>query len=69
MLRLLADKMVKLGYAEVISHVTVRDALKNEIKPWQKKEWCIPPKAHAEFACQMEEVLDIYKKAYDQNTL
>jgi len=27
--------------------------------------WCIPPKANAEFVCQMEEVLDLYKRPYD----
>lgn len=29
------------------------------------KQWCIPPKANAEFVCQMEEVLDLYKKPYN----
>jgi len=38
---------------------------KNALKPWQKKEWCIPPEQDAAFVCQMEEVLDIYKKPYD----
>ena len=38
---------------------------KNELKPWQKKEWCIPPEQNAPFVCHMEEVLDIYKKPYD----
>jgi hypothetical protein len=38
---------------------------KNELKPWQKKAWCIPPEQDAAFVCQMEEVLDIYKKPYD----
>ncbi len=38
---------------------------KNELKPWQKKEWCIPPEQDAAFVCQMEETLDIYKKPYD----
>jgi hypothetical protein len=27
--------------------------------------WCIPPKANAAFVCQMEDVLDVYKLAYD----
>src|SRR5665647_641870 len=43
-LRLLADKAVELGYFEDLSHETVRRTLKkNEIKPWQKKGWVIPP--------------------------
>jgi hypothetical protein len=29
------------------------------------EQWCIPPKANAEFVCQMEEVLDVYKRPYD----
>lgn len=28
----------------------------------------IPPKANAEFVCQMEDVLDVYKRPYDSNT-
>jgi hypothetical protein len=38
---------------------------KNELKPWQKKEWCIPPEHEAALVGQMEETLDIYKKPYD----
>lgn len=65
-LRLLADKMVECHIVDSLSHETVRQTLKkNEIKPWQKEEWCIPPKQDAAFVCQMEEVLDIYKKPYD----
>jgi len=29
------------------------------------EQWCIPPKANAEFVCQMEDVLDVYKQPYD----
>jgi transposase len=43
------------------------DAKKNEIKPWLKKEWCIPAKGNAEFICKMEDVLDVYKRPYDEN--
>ena len=38
---------------------------KNELKPWLHKEWCIPPLKNANFVCQMEEVLDVYKRPYD----
>lgn len=38
---------------------------KNELKPWLKKEWCIPPKANVEFVCAMEHVLDVYTWPYD----
>lgn len=65
-LRLLADRMVELEYVESISHETIRQVLKkNELKPWQKKEWCIPPEEDANFVCAMEDVLEIYKKPYD----
>ena len=41
------------------------DAQKNEIKPWLSKQWCIPPKANAEFVWKMEDVLELYKRPYD----
>ena len=40
-------------------------AQKNELKPWLKKQWCIPPKSHAEFVSHMEDVLEVYKRPYD----
>jgi DDE superfamily endonuclease/Homeodomain-like domain len=65
-LRLLADRLVELQVVEQVSHETVRQVLKkNELKPWQKKYWCIPPEANAEFVCAMEEVLDVYKRPVD----
>ena len=39
-------------------------AEKNELKPWRKKEWCIP-KVSAEFVARMEDVLDLYAEPYD----
>ncbi|WP_233276784.1 MULTISPECIES: IS630 family transposase [Mucilaginibacter] len=66
-LRLLADKMVELEYVESISHVTVRSVLKkNELKPWKVKGWVIPPEKSSEFVANMERVLDVYKKPYDE---
>lgn len=35
------------------------------MKPWLKKQWCIPPQANAEFVCKMEDVLDVYPRPYD----
>jgi DDE superfamily endonuclease len=32
-----------------------------------KQQWCIPPKQDAEFVCQMEDVLEVYKRPYDPN--
>jgi hypothetical protein len=35
------------------------------LKPHLVKMWCIPPKADAEFAWRMEDVLSVYKRPYD----
>jgi len=43
----------------------VADAEKNDLKPWLKQQWVIPPKANAAFVAAMEEVLDIYAQPYD----
>jgi hypothetical protein len=40
-------------------------AQKNELKPWLKKQWVIPPGADAEFVCAMEDVLEVYTRPYD----
>ncbi len=40
-------------------------AKKNELKPWLKEQWVIPPKANAEFVCAMEDVLEVYQRPYD----
>src|SRR5689334_21184833 len=43
--RLLADRFVQLGYVDQVSHKTVWVTLtNNELKPWRKEQWCIPPK-------------------------
>jgi hypothetical protein len=41
------------------------DAQKNQLKPWLKKPWVIPPQANAAFVCAMEDVLDVYTRPYD----
>jgi hypothetical protein len=65
-LRLLADKMVQLEYTDSISYETVRRVLKkNELKPWKKQQWVIPPERNGEFVANMEQVLDFYKRPYD----
>jgi transposase len=65
-LRLLASTLVELGYVEAISHETVRQVLlANELKPWIKKQWCIPTAADAEFVYHMEDVLEVYTRPYD----
>ena len=64
-LQLLAGKVVELEFAESISLETVRQMLKkNELKPWKKKEWCIP-RVSGEFVARMEDVLDLYHQEYN----
>ena len=43
------------------------NAEKNELKPWLKECWCIPPKANAEFVCAMEDVLEVYHRQFEDN--
>jgi hypothetical protein len=45
----------------------VPDAEKNDLKPWLKQQWVIPPKANAGFVANMEDVLDTYAKPYDSS--
>src|SRR5215212_8664173 len=65
-LRLLADRMVELAYVGALSYQTARRVLKsNDLKPWLRKQWVIPPKANAEFVWRMEDVLGVYTRPYD----
>jgi DDE superfamily endonuclease len=38
---------------------------RNELKPWLKKRFCIPPEASEEFVYNMEDVLEVYHRPYD----
>jgi transposase len=59
-LQLLADELVVLANLGSLSYETVRRRLEeNELKPWQKKMWCLP-KVDARFVAQMEDILDLY---------
>jgi transposase len=59
-LELLAGEMVRLTPHETLSRATVgRRLAENDLKPWQRKMWCIP-KVDAEFVARMEDVLDLY---------
>ena len=49
-----------------VSTETVRRTLKkNDLKPWLKRYWVIPPDQDAEFVCAMEDVLEVYQRPYD----
>lgn len=50
----------------MLSHDSEQGFKKNELKPWLKKEWKIPPKCNEEFVWRMEAILDIYKRPYDE---
>lgn len=63
---LLAEQMVNLGVVEAISPGSVRMILKKEdLKPWQKQQWCIP-KIDADYVWRMEEVLELYADPLDK---
>jgi|HubBroStandDraft_4_1064222.scaffolds.fasta_scaffold10503_4 transposase len=65
-LSLLADAMVRLTPHRSLSSETIRRRLaEKELKPWQKKMWCIP-KVDAEFVARMEDVLELYAEEPDQ---
>jgi len=65
-LRLLADRLVELDVVDSISPECVRMTLKkNELKPWLRQQWVIPPQANADFVCAMEDVLAVYTRPYD----
>lgn len=64
-LQLLADKLVVLTDHDTISPKTIGRRLKeNELKPWQKRMWCIP-RVDAEFVARMEDILDLYAEEPD----
>lgn len=65
-LRALNQRVVELEIVENVSRETIRTVLhKNELKPWQKKQWCVGPTGNGSFVAHMEDVLDVYKKPYD----
>jgi hypothetical protein len=64
-LQLLADEMVRLTAHKKISDETIRRRLAEvDLKPWQKKMWCIP-KVDAEYVARMEDVLALYAEPPD----
>jgi transposase len=64
-LQLLADEMIRLTVHDHISDETVRRRLAEaDLKPWQKKMWCVP-KLDAEYVARMEDVLAVYAEPAD----
>jgi transposase len=65
-LRLLASERIRLEYIEEVSHTTIHHVMQhNELKPWLKAEWCIPPHQNAEFVYHMDDVLEVYQRPED----
>lgn len=65
-LELLADEFVQLVEHKSVSRETIRRRLEeNELKPWQRKMWCVP-KVDAEYVARMEDVLDLYMEPPDK---
>jgi len=59
-LELLAGEMVRRTEHDALSGETVRRRLaEQQLKPWQRKMWCIP-KVDAEYVARMEDVLALY---------
>ena len=64
-LRLVADRLVALEIIGSLSHETVRKVMRaNELKPWLKAEWCIPPEHSGEFVCHLEDTrrVEVYRR-------
>lgn len=67
-LQLLAKELSARSLVVTISKETVRKSLKAlDLKPWQKKRFCIPERDLPRFLAQMESVLDVYSQASDPN--
>lgn len=65
-LSLLGDQLVRLSDIKEISYETIRNRLKeNDLKPWQKKMWCIA-KLDAAYIARMEHILDLYAQPKDE---
>lgn len=64
-LELLAGELVRLTDHESLSTETVRRRLhEKDLKPWQKKMWCIPA-VDGEYVARMEDVLELYGEEPD----
>lgn len=65
-LRLLAERAVAVEIVERVSHETIRTVLKkNQLKPWQKKQWCVAATQDGNYVYHMEDVLEVYVRPHD----
>jgi transposase len=64
-LSMLGEQIISLTELENVSPETIRQRLKeNDLKPWQKKMWCIG-KLDAAYIARMEHILDLYAEPAD----
>jgi transposase len=64
-LKLLANALVEVIEHPSVSRETVRRRLDdNDLKPWQKKMWCIA-NIDGEYIARMEDLLDLYAEPHD----
>ena len=64
-LDLLAGEMVSLTGHDSLSRATVgRRLAENDLKPWQRKMWCVP-KVDSGYVARMEDVPDLYAQPPD----
>lgn len=65
-LRLLEKHVALTEDIPDLDHSTIGRVLKKtKLRPHLKKCWTIPPKANAEFAARMEDVLSVYARPHD----
>lgn len=64
-LSMLGEQLITLTELDSVSPETIRQRLKdNDLKPWQKKMWCIG-KLDAAYIARMEHILDLYAEPAD----
>lgn len=64
-LQLLANALVEVIEHPSVSRETIRRRLDdNDLKPWQKKMWCIA-RIDGEYIARMEDLLDLYAEPHD----
>lgn len=54
--------MVELRFVDGLSYETVRQVLKNALKPWLTERWRLPGEPSGEYVARMEDVLSVYQQ-------
>ena len=62
---MLSEELIELEVVEHIRATMVHRLIKNELKPFQKKQWVIPAEKSAAFVYQTEQVLSGCERPYD----